>query len=80
MRVASAKIIRRVFEQRITRNLNFMVVNVGLRFGQPDGLGVRNEVNLMAPLRQFQSKFGGDHTAAAVSGITGYANSHYAVP
>ncbi len=70
------QVVRRILEQRITRDLDLVIVNVGLRFGQADGLRIGDEVDLVAALRQLQSELGGDHTAAAVSGITGYADSH----
>jgi hypothetical protein len=33
-------------------------------------------VDLVAALGQLQSELGGDYTAAAVGGITGYSDSH----
>ena len=50
------QIVRRIFEQRITRDLNLVIVNVGLRLGQPDGLRIGDEVDFMAALRQLQSQ------------------------
>ncbi len=70
------QVVRRILEQRIPRNFDLVIVNVGLRLSQPDGLRVRNEVDFMAALRQFESELRGDHTAAAVSGITRYTDSH----
>lgn len=70
------QIIRRVIKQGITRNINFVIVNIGIEFCKPDGLGIRDEVNFVAPVRQFQTEFGSHHTAATVSRITGDPNFH----
>ncbi len=71
------QIVRRIFEQRIARHFHFVIVNVGLRLGQPDRLRVRDEMHLMAALRQFQAQFGRHYTAAAVRGVTGYPDFHF---
>jgi hypothetical protein len=42
-------------------------------------LGVRNEVNLVVTLRQFEAQFRGHDTAAAVRRITGDSNLHVRV-
>jgi hypothetical protein len=68
MRVASAK--------SYGGYSNLVIVNIGLRLGQPDGLRVRDEVHLVAALRQFQAQLGCDYTAAAVGGITGDSDFH----
>jgi hypothetical protein len=39
-------------------------------------LRVGNEVDLVAPLRQFQTKFGGNNSTTAVCRITGDADLH----
>ncbi len=65
------QIVGRILEQRIARDFHFVIVDVGLRFGQANGLRVGDEVHLVTALRQFQAEFGGDHAAAAVGGITG---------
>jgi len=70
------QIVWRIFKQRITRDLDLMIVNVGFRSGQANGLRIGNEMNLMAAASQFQSQFGGHNSAAAVGWITGDANLH----
>src|SRR5262249_19035493 len=70
------QVVGRVFEERITRYLDLVVVNVELWFGKPDWLRIRDEMDLVAALGQFESEFGSDYSAAAVRGITGYADSH----
>ena len=70
------KIIGRILEQRITRNLDLVIVNVGMRFGEPDRLRVGNEVNLVSSLGQFDSQLGRDDSASAVSWITGDSYAH----
>ena len=70
------QIVWRIFEQRIAGDFHFVIVNVGMRTGQPDGLGIGDEVNFVAALRQFQPQLGCDHAAAAVGGITGNADFH----
>ncbi len=70
------QIVRRIVEQRITGDVHFVIVNVGMQFGQPDGLGVGNEMDFVPALRQFQTQFGGHHAAAAVGGIAGDPDLH----
>src|SRR5271169_6185492 len=70
------QIVWRIFKQRITRDLDLMIVSVGFRSGQANGLRIGNEMNLMAAASQFQSQFGGHNSAAAVGRITGDANLH----
>src|SRR5579862_8685913 len=43
---------------------------------QANGLGVGDEMDFMSALGQFQPKFGGHNSAAAVSRITGDSNLH----
>ena len=64
------QVVGRIVKQRIARHLDFVEMNVGLGFRQPDGLRVRDEVNVVAALRQFQAQLGGHHSAAAVGRIT----------
>ncbi len=73
------QIVRRIIEQRIPRHFDFVIVNVGFLAAQPDGLGIGDEMNLVAALGQFETEFGGHHAAAAVGGITGDPDLHSAV-
>jgi hypothetical protein len=43
---------------------------------QPYGLLVGDKVDFMAALRQFNAQFSAHNSAAAICGITGYANFH----
>jgi hypothetical protein len=70
------EIIWGVVEQGITRNLDFVIMDVGFGAPQPDWLGVGNEVNFVVSLGQFQSQLGGYHATAAVGWITGDADLH----
>ena len=72
------QIIWRIVEQRITRHFHFVVVNVRLLAAQPNRLGIRDEMNLVAALGKFQTEFRGHHAAAAVGGITSNPNFHSA--
>ena len=68
------QIVRRIVEQRVSRDFYFVVVNVRGRAIQPNRLGVGNEVNVVPALRQFEAQFGGNYTATAVGGVTGDAD------
>src|SRR5580698_4873622 len=70
------EIVRRVVEERITSDFDFVIMDVVLRAAQANGLSVGDEVNFVAALRQFQAEFGGDDAAAAVGGISGNSNLH----
>jgi hypothetical protein len=51
-------------------------MNVRFGPGQTNGLGIGDEMNLVAPAGELKPQFRGDDSAAAVSWITGYANLH----
>src|SRR5437660_1594210 len=70
------KIVWGVVEQGITRNFDFVIMDVGFGAPQPDRLGVGNEVNFVISLGQFQSQLGGYHATAAVGWITGDPDLH----
>jgi len=70
------QIVRRIFKQRIARDLDLMIVNVGFRPGQANGLRIGDEMNLMAPAREFEPQFSGHNAAAAVGWITGDPDLH----
>jgi hypothetical protein len=70
------QIVGRIIEERITRYFDFVIMNVRFLAAQPDGLGIGDEMNLVAALGQLQTEFRGYHAAAAVGGITGDANLH----
>ena len=70
--------VGRVLEQRVGRDLDLVVVDARRVRVQPDGVGVGDEVDLVAAGGQFQAEFGGDDAAAAVSGIAGDSDVHLA--
>jgi len=70
------QIVRRIFKQRIARDLDLMIMNVRFGAGQTNGLRIGDEMNLMAAPGEFKSQFGGHNSAAAVGGITGDTNLH----
>src|SRR4051812_18725656 len=70
------QVVRRIFEQRISRDFNLMEADVPLRSDEPDRLRVRNEMDLVSALREFQPELSGDDAAAAVSRITRDADLH----
>ena len=68
--------VRRVLEQRIGRNFHFVVIHTRRIGVQANGIGVRNEVHVMASVGEFQAKLCGDDAASAVRRVTGNANPH----
>ena len=72
------QIVRRIVEQRVPRHFDFVIMNIGFGSPEPDGLGVGNEMDLVAALGQFETKFGGHDAAAAVCGVTSDPNLHSA--
>jgi len=42
------QVVWRIFKQRIARDLDLVIVNVGLGSGQTNGLGIGDEMNFMA--------------------------------
>ena len=70
------QVIRRIVEQRIPRNLDFVIMDIRFRAPEADGLRIRNEVDFVAALRQFQAEFGGHNTTAAIRRITSDPNFH----
>jgi len=70
------QIVGRIFKQRIAGNLDLVVMNVRFGPGQANGLGIGNEVNLVAAASKLQPQFGGHNSAAAIGRITGDPNLH----
>jgi hypothetical protein len=70
------KVVRRILEERVSRNLDLMEMDIGMGLCQADRLGIRDEVNLVITIGEFDAKFGSDHTAAAVGRVTGDSNPH----
>ncbi len=65
-----------VLEERVVGDGDFVVIDVGFAAGEAEGLGVGDEVDLVAAGGEFDAEFGGDDSAAAVGGITGDADLH----
>src|SRR5207245_7596683 len=59
-------------------NFHLVIVNVGMRTGQPNWLSIRNEMNFVPTLSKFQPEFGGNNTTASVSGIARDPDLHAA--
>ena len=70
------QIVRRIFEQRILRNRNFMKQDVRMIAIQPDGLLVGNKMHLMSPGSKFNAQLRPDHPAASAGRIISNANFH----
>ena len=68
--------VRRIVEQRVIRNLYFVIEDAGSSHIQPDGRGIADEVHLMPPLREFKPEFGRDDAAASVRGVARDADPH----
>jgi len=54
------KIVRRILEQRVSPDIDFMEVDVRKEFRQPERLPVCNEVDLVTARRESNPKLGGD--------------------
>src|SRR5579872_2887599 len=70
------QIIRRIVEQGIPRDLDFVVMNVRFLAPESDRLRVRNEMDFMRRVGELQSQLSGYNTATAVRRITGDPNFH----
>ena len=71
--------IRRILEQRIIRDFDFVVVDARNTGVETDRIGVGDEMNLVSAIGQFEAQFGGHDTAAAIGGIAGDADFHAAL-
>src|SRR5580700_9353887 len=70
------QIVRRIFEQGISRNIHLVIVNIGMKFSQADRLGIRNEMDLVSTLGQFNPELSGNDSATSVGWIAGDSNLH----
>ena len=68
--------IRRVVEERVRGDLDFVEVNVRVVGVHADGRGVGDEVHVVAAGGELLAKLGRDDTGAAVGGIAGNADAH----
>src|SRR5215471_12751178 len=70
--------VGRVLEERVIGDLHLVVMNAGQARIEADGIGVGDEVHVVAAVRQFPPEFGRHDSAAAVGGVTGDADVHLA--
>ena len=70
------QVVRRKLEQRITGDRNLVIEDAVVAAGEPEGLGVGDEVDFVAECGQLDAQLRGDHARAAVSGITRDADAH----
>ena len=69
--------IGRILKKRIGGDFHLVVVDARDIRIEPDGIGVTDEVDLVAASGQFEAQFRGDNAAAAVGGIAGDTDFHF---
>ena len=74
------EVVGRVLEERVVRDRDFVVVDVGFAAGEAEGLRVGDEVDLVAARGELDAELGGDDAGAAVGGIAGDADLHKREP
>src|SRR5215469_7565210 len=74
------EIVWRIVKQRITGDLDLVIMNVRLRFGQTDRLRIRNKVNVVPALGQFESQLRGYNSTATIGWIACDSDLHAAEP
>jgi len=74
------QIVGRVIKERVTGDLDLVIVDVRLRLRKPNGLSVGNEMDIVPAMGQLQAQFRGHHAAASVSGIAGDPDLHRSLP
>ena len=65
------QIVRRIVEERVTRDFDFVVMDVRFGATQANRLRVGNEMDFVTALGQFKAEFSGDDAAAAIRRIAG---------
>ncbi len=68
--------VRRIVEQRVVRNFDFVIVDAGRIGVEPDRIGIADEVNFVPALRQFETQLGRDDSTTAIGGVAGDADAH----
>src|SRR5580700_8218582 len=68
--------VRRVIEQRVRRDLDFMEINALVRFTQPDRHSVTDEMDFMAARSKFDAQFCRYDSGAAVRWIACDSDFH----
>lgn len=68
--------IRRMVEERVGSNFDFVKVNARIGGIHADRRGVADEVDVVAASRKFLAKLGRDNAGTAVSGVASYADAH----
>ena len=72
--------VRRILEERIRRNVDFVVVDVLDEVRQPERLRVADEMDLVSATRELDAELGGDDAGAAVHGRARDADRHTLPP
>ena len=70
--------VRRILEERVGGDLHFVVMNARNTGVEANRVGVADEVDFVAAAGEFHPQFRRDDAAAAVGGITGDADVHWA--
>src|SRR5215831_492044 len=74
-----SKIVGWELKKRIAGDGHLVVEDAIVASAESEGLGVRNEVDLVAGSGKLDAEFGGYDSGTAVSGITGDADAHAAL-
>ncbi len=70
------QVVGRILEQRIAPHVHFVEEDARQERRQPEGLLIRDEMDLVTTLRERDTEFRGNGSRAAVRGITGDADFH----
>src|SRR5205085_10614861 len=70
------QVVWREVKERITRDFYLVIANVGLRPRKTNRLRVRDEVDLMPTLTEFEPEVCGNYAAAPVRRVAGYPYLH----
>jgi hypothetical protein len=68
---SESEIVRRVLEERVVGDGDFVEVDIGLAASEAERLRVGDEMNIVATSREFDAQLGSDDATAAVGGIAG---------
>jgi len=68
--------VRRMVEERIGDDFDFVEMDARIVGVHADGRGVTDEMNVVAADGEFHAELGGDDAGAAVGGVAGDAYAH----
>src|ERR1700733_8345542 len=71
------QVVRRVLEERVSADVDFVEVNPRQKGGQSERLLIRDEVDLVAALREGDAKLGRYGARATIGGIAGDPDVHW---